>query len=152
MSIGRFRVAEPADAEAFTDWTMGSRLIDPRDAQAGLKKNNPTAVCFAVENDKGEVIAFAPVYCAAMLGHLAFNPRARASERLKALEVLKDGLMAFFVQFGIREIVTKSKAEYGVAQWALKHGFELDNRNLLTLDLNKEMVVEEPHLRKKTCV
>jgi hypothetical protein len=133
-----FRLAEPSDAKAFSEWVLANPQIDPKDVQDGLKKNNPTALTFAVEYN-GKVIAFVPVYCAAIIAHLGFNPEASAKDRLKALAVLKDGLAAFFVQFGIRELHTFSKPAYGIADWAARHGFEMDERHPYRLNLNREM-------------
>jgi ABC-type amino acid transport substrate-binding protein len=136
-------MAEPADAAAFTDWTCGNPQIDPKDAQAGLKKNNPTAVCFAVEDDKGKVVAFAPAYCQLTVAHLAFNPESDAEERKEALQWVLNGLMAFAVQFGIREITMTSKEKYPVAKWAVKHGFEPESRQLFLFNINKVLVEAE---------
>jgi hypothetical protein len=134
-------MAEPADAAAFTDWTCENPLIDPKDAQAGLKKNNPTAMCFAVEDDEGKVIAFAPFYCQLTLAHLAFNPESSAKERKEALQAMLNGAMAFAVQFGIREITTVSKEKYPVAKWAEAHGFDREPRQLFKFDINKVLAV-----------
>jgi hypothetical protein len=134
----KFRLAHPDDAEEFARWTTENPQIDPKDAWSGLKRNNPTVLTFVAEKD-GKAIAFAPIYLSAVLAHLAFNTDARASEKLQALDVLKDGTMAFLVQYGIREIQTMSEPEYGVAKWALAHGFEQDPRSLFRLDVNKEM-------------
>jgi hypothetical protein len=134
-----FRMAEPKDAEAFAKWVECNPLIDPKDVTASAKKVNPTVLYFVAEKD-GVAIAFAPLYLSAIVAHLAFSPEARASEKLQAMDVLKDGTMAFMVQFGIREIQTLSKPDYGVAKWALANGFEQDPRSVFRLDLNKEMV------------
>jgi len=138
MSGWKFRLAEPADAEAFAHWTTENPQIDPKDAWSGLNRTNPTVLTFVAEHD-GKAVAFAPIYLSAVLAHLAFNPEARASEKMQALDVLKDGTMGFLVQYGIREIQTMSEPEYGVAKWALAHGFEQDPRSLFRLDVNKEM-------------
>ena len=139
MSGWKFRLAEPADAEAFAHWTTENPQIDPKDAWSGLNRTNPTVLTFVAEHD-GKAVAFAPIYLSAVLAHLAFNPEARASEKMQALDVLKDGTMGFLVQYGIREIQTMSEPEYGVAKWALAHGFEQDPRSLFRLDVNQEMV------------
>jgi len=133
-----FRLAVPEDAEAFARWAAGNPLIDPKDLQTGLKKNNPTILFFAVEKD-GVVQAFAPLYCPMILAYLGFNPEATSEDKKQAMQTLLDGVSAFAVQFGIREIITLSKEKYPVAQWALAHGFEIDPRQLLKLDLNKIM-------------
>lgn len=138
MSEWAFGLAEPADAEVFSAGVLGNPQVDPQDMLAGQGKKNPTVLTFVVKKD-GVAVAFAPVYLAAVLAHLSLNPDTRASEKIQALEMLRDGVMAFMVQFGIREIQTLSKPEYGVAKWAVDHGFEQDGRSLFRLDLNKEM-------------
>lgn len=139
MNSWQFRLAEPTDAEAVSKFVAENPQIDPKDVLNGMKKNQPTVLWFVAEDD-GVVVAAAPVFLSAVLAHLAFNPDARASEKMQAMNVLKDGVTAFMVQFGIREIQTLSLPEYGVAKWAVGHGFEQDPRLLFRLDLNKEMV------------
>lgn len=138
MSEWNFRLAEPADAEAFSKWAAENQQIDEKDLQAGMGKNNPTVLTFVVEKD-GKPILFAPLHLAAVLDYIGMNPDSRASEKVQGLNVLKDGVAAFMVQFGVREIQTLTKPEYGVAKWALANGFEQDVRETLRLNLNKEM-------------
>lgn len=134
-----FRLAKPEDAEEFSKWAAENDQIDQKDLLAGTKAVNPTVLTFVVEDRDGKIITFAPFYLNAVLAHLGFNPEARASEKMKGLQTMLDGVAAFFVQFGVREILTMSKPEYGVAQWALTHGFEAEPRQLLKFDLNKAM-------------
>lgn len=135
-SSWNFRLAVPEDAENFSRWAATNIQIDPSDLRAGMRANNPTVLWFVAEKD-GVPMAFAPVYLSAVLAHLGFNPDTRAAEKLQALTVLKDGVSALMVQFGIREIQTLTKPGYGVAQWASKNGFDVDSRMLYRLDLNK---------------
>jgi hypothetical protein len=139
MGEWKFRAAGPEDADAFAEWVTNNPQVEPKDLLATTQAANPTTVFFVIENDLGEVVMFAPVYCAAMLGYLGFNPESNAKERLKAMNMMKDGLMAFLVQFGIRELQTLTKPDYGVAKWALRHGFEAESRSLVRLDINTEM-------------
>ena len=139
MSEMTCRLAEPADAEAFTNWTLSNPQIDPKDIEAAKKKNNPTVVYFAAENSDGKVIAFAPVYVQMILAHLVFDPAATGEERKQAMESMLQGGIAYAFELGIREIVTLSKEEYGVAKWAVKHGFELDSRQFFKLDIRKSL-------------
>jgi len=138
MAEWSFRLAEPTDAPAFAQWTASNPQIDPADIQAAQKAQNPTVLYFVVTKD-GVPVAFAPVYVAAVLAHLGFDPLSSGKDRLKALGVLKDGVVAFMTQYGVREVQTLSKPDYGVAKWALAHGFEMDGRNLFKLDVNREM-------------
>ena len=142
MSEWSFRAATPDDAESFAKWTVENPQIDDADKLAATKKNNPTVVWFVSTKD-GVPQAFAPLYLQAVVGHMGFNPDAGGKDRLRALQMLIDGTAAFMVQMGIREIVTLSKEEYPIAQWAMKHDFDLEPRQLLKLDLNKLMAAAE---------
>lgn len=133
-----FRLADADDSEAFTKWALENPQIDRKDLWAATKKKNPTVVFFAVEKD-GVVQAFAPLYAQMILAHLGFNPDAAGKDRKEALQRLIDGVSAFAVQYGIREIVTLTKENYPIAQWGIKHGFDLEERQVLKLDLNKAM-------------
>jgi len=133
-----FRLATPADASAFAKWVAENPQIDPRDIAAAQSKTNPTVLYFVATKD-GAPVAFAPLHCVAMLDHLAFDPESEGRDRLKALQTLIDGATAFFVQFGVREIQTLTKEEYPVGAWALKHGFEKDDRETFRMDINKLM-------------
>lgn len=148
MSVWSFRLAEPADAEAFACWVAENPQIDPADIQAGLKKNNPTAVMFVVEKD-GKVVSFAPLYCQMALAHLGFNPEALGSDRLESLNVMLDGVMAFAVQFGVREIVTLTDRKYPIAKWAEFKGFVPDGRQLFKFDINSVLKQAEPEVEQK---
>lgn len=138
MSVWEFRLAGPDDAASFAKWTAENTQIDDADKIAALKKNNPTVLWFCVTKD-GIVQAFTPVYLQAAAPHLGFNPDADDKDKLRALEMLMDGVAGFMVQYGIREIVTLSKPEYLMAKWAVNHGFDLEPRQVLKLDLNKAM-------------
>jgi len=137
-----FRLAVAEDAPEFSKWAAENPQIAQKDLLQGMKATNPTVVTFVAEHD-GKAILFAPVYMMAMLAHLGVNPEARAAEILQAMNVLKDGVSAFLVQYGIRSVGTLSLPDYGVAKWALAHSFEMDKRNLFVLDLNREMAPAE---------
>ena len=136
-----FRLAEASDAEAFTKWAFENPQIDPKDLVSATKKKNPTVVFFAVEKD-GVVQAFAPLYCQMILSHLGFNPDAGGKDKLRAMQMLIDGVSAFADLYNVREIVTMTKENYPVAQWGMKHGFTLESRQVLKLDLNEVMEPE----------
>jgi hypothetical protein len=133
-----FRLATAEDAPAFAEWVAKNPYIDPRDIKSALRENNPTAVYFCATRD-GIPVAFAPFFCLAMLAHLGFDPLSSNEDRKKALDVLNDGAAAFFVQMGIRSIGTLSDETYAVAQYAMKRGFEMEDRTLFVRDLNKEI-------------
>ena len=133
----KFRLAEASDAEAFTAWLVSNPQIDPKDVAAAQKAKNPTTVYFAVENPDGIVVTFAPVYMQMTIPHLVLNPETTADDRKKSLQVLLDGLMAFAVQFDIREITMLSLEQYPMAQWALNHGFDVDPRQFFKFDINR---------------
>jgi hypothetical protein len=138
MSLWNFRLAAPSDAEAFAKWVTENPQISVAEIDSARKDNNPTVLTFVSECD-GVPVSFVPIYLVARVAHMAFSPDARASEKIKSLAVLKDGLAAFFVQFGIREIEALSLPEFGVAKWAEANGFEREPRDAYRLDLNKEM-------------
>lgn len=139
MSKFDFRLATPEDAPAFAKWISESRNIDPKDIKAGLKENNPTAVYFVVTKDDVPVL-FAPCFCTMTLAHLGISQDAEPIDKAEAMEVLVDGLSAFAVQYGVRELITYTNSpEYPIAKWALNHGFDLDERKTLRLDINKLM-------------
>lgn len=131
-----FRLAVPDDAEAFSKWAAENPHIDTKDLLAGTKKQNPTVLFFVVEKD-GVVQLFAPVYLQMMLAFLGFNPEVDGKDRLHAMTTLADGVSALAVQFGVRELMVMSKPEYPVAQWAVKHDFDLEPRQAFKLDLNR---------------
>jgi hypothetical protein len=133
-----FRLATPADAASFAKWIAENSSIDAVDKLAATHDQNPTVLWFVMEKD-GIVQAFAPLYLQMTLPHLGFNPDAAAEDRKEALTRLMNGVSAFAVQFGIREITTLSKERYPIAKWAIAHGFDLDSRQVLKLDLNKVM-------------
>jgi hypothetical protein len=143
MSEWKFRLAEPADAPAFSKWSAENPQIEQKDLIATLKAKNPTCLFFVAEED-GVVISFAPVYCQFALAHLAFNPEANGKQKMRALNTLLDGVMAFAVQYGIREITTLSKPEYGVAKWAVANGFVEEERQLFKFDINKVLEEAKP--------
>ena len=142
MSEWSFRCAQPADAEQFAKWAAENPQVDAADLLSARKTENPTVLFFAVEKD-GVVQAFAPLYLQMHLPHLGFNPEADGKDKLRALQMMIDGVSAFAVQYGIREITTMSKDEYPIAQWALKHDFELEPRQLLKLNLTRLMEAAE---------
>lgn len=142
----KFRLAEPSDAAAFSKWSISNPLIAQKDIDAAQKKNNPTVVYFAVENPAGKVVVFAPVYAQMVIAHLGFAPESTAEGRKQAMQVGVNGIMDFAAKWGVREVVTLSKEEYPVAQWALQHGFDLEPRQLLKLDMNKQAAKAEEEI------
>ena len=130
-----FRLAKPEDAEAFSKWAATNPQIEQKDLLAGMHKNNPTVLTFTVTKD-GVPIVFAPVYLSATLAHLGLNPESDGADKLRSLQMLLNGTAALMAQVGVREIITLSKKEYGVAKWAESRGFEPEERQLFKLDLN----------------
>jgi hypothetical protein len=135
----KFRLAEEKDAAAISRMVAESgNQIDPNDIQLGLRKNNPTAVYFVVEREPdGVLIAFAPLVFVLHLCHLAFSQESRASEKIHAMQALLDGAVAFAEPYQVSRVQTLTVPAYGVAKWALAHGFVADDRTLLTLDTSK---------------
>jgi hypothetical protein len=54
------------------------------------------------------------------------------------MQTLLDGTKEFAVEAGVHRIQTLTLPDYGVAKWALAHGFVADDRVLLTLDIPKD--------------
>lgn len=138
MSEWNFRLAQPADAEAFAKWVAENEHIDDADKIAATHDKNPTVLWFVAEKN-GAPVGFAPVYLQATVPHLGFDPASSAEDRKAAMQVLMDGVSAFMVQYGVREITTLSKDRYPIARWALQNGFDQDARQVFKLDLNKLM-------------
>jgi len=126
------RLAGAEDSEPFAKWIAESTQIPVEDVKASFKENNPTSVTLVIEKD-GEVVLFAPVYAVARLAFIGFNPDKVGRDRLKAMDALKKTSQAFWGMHGITEIETLSLEGYPVAQWALKHGFTLEPRQVLKL-------------------
>lgn len=128
-----FRLADQRDVEPLSQWVGESTQIPIRDVQASLKENSPTSVMMVIEDEEGKTILAAPTYAVAMLGFIIFNPEASGRERIHGLEALKGAAQAFWASYGVTEINTLTHEHYQVAQWAQKHGFELEPRKVLRL-------------------
>jgi hypothetical protein len=126
------RFAEPKDAESFAKWAAENPDVPQRDIDSTGK--NPTTTTLVVEID-GVPVLYVPFYCLMNICYLGFNPDSDRKQRLRAMSAMLDGLQTFAKQFGIAEIQTLSLENYPVAQWALKHGFTIDNRNPLTFEV-----------------
>ena len=138
MSEWSYRIAEPADAEAFSRWVAENPRIDPQDVQDGLNKNNPTALTFVACLD-GTPIWFAPLYLSAHLAHLGVKPESDAETRKTGLEGLMNFVGFFMASQGIRQITTLTKEKYPIARWAKKHGFKVDPRQFFKWNLGEWM-------------
>jgi len=126
------RIAGAEDSEPFARWISESTQIPVHDVLASLKQNNPTSVTLVIEKD-GEVVLFAPTYALAMLAFIGFNPEKEGRERLRALDALKKAASAFWQMHGVNEIATLTREDYPIAQWALRHGFVQESRQVLKL-------------------
>ena len=123
------RLAGADDSERFAKWIGGSTQIPVEDVKASLK----------------EVVLFAPLYAVARLAFIGFNPEAAGRERLKALDALKKASQAFWGMHGVNEIETLTMEDYPVAQWALKHGFTLERRQVVKLVTPSQPQSESVH-------
>jgi hypothetical protein len=126
------RISNENDSEAFAKWISESKDIPVEDVKASLKEANPTSVTLVIECD-GKVLLFAPTYAVALLGFIGFNPDADPRERVRALEAIKRAAQAFWGMHGVTSIATLTREDYPVAQWALKHGFVKEPRQVLVL-------------------
>jgi hypothetical protein len=128
-----FRFAEKGDAENFSKWVSGNRLIDPNDIKAATQEENPTTTFLVIERD-GEPVMFMPVYLVMRIGYLGFNPAADKDAREEALELMLKAVQAFAMAYKIASIDTLTKSGIPVAEWARAHGFNADPRELFTLN------------------
>ena len=126
-----FRLAEEKDSAPFAAWIGQSTQIPIEDVKASLKENNPTSITLVIEDAQGKPILFAPTFAVAVLGFLGFNPESDPMERLSALEVLQGTAQAFWREHGVTEIDVLTREDYPVAKWALRHGAEIEPRQLL---------------------
>ena len=138
MSEWEIRFAEPADAPLFAEWIVKNPHIYPDDVEAGLRKNNPTALTFVVTHN-GTPVWFAPMYASFSLAHLGVNPESDPEERKYALNFMLNAVARFALEYGIREITTMTKDDYPVATIAKRKGFKKDpiGREQFKLNLNK---------------
>jgi len=122
MRTTTVRAMRPEDEESFAKWAVENTAIPTEDLQEFGK--HATAVTFVVEVDDKPVFYF-PVWAICKLGFLGFNPEARASERLVALDAGMEALQNFARAFGISEVQFTSTADesYPMLRWCSKHGF-----------------------------
>ena len=137
----KFRLAEARDSADFVQWTIANPLIDQKDVQAAKKKNNPTAMYFAVENAEGKIIGFVPIYLQILLAHLVFNPESTAAERKQGMAVGMEGLIHFAAgqSFAGNRDDEQSRIpsrKVGAGEW-----FDLEERQLLKFNINKLLPV-----------
>ena len=130
------RVAQASDSEQFAQWIADSTHIPSEDVQDSLKESNPTSITLVIE-ENGKTILFAPTYAIALLGFIGFNPETDLRERVRALDAIKRAAQAFWGMYGVTEIATLTMEHYPIAQWALKHGFELDPRQIVKLKMKR---------------
>jgi hypothetical protein len=134
------RLAGAEDSEPFAKWIAESTQIPVEDVKASLKDNNPTSITLVIEKN-GEVVLFAPLYAVARLAFIGFNPEMPGRERLKAMDALKKAAQAFWGMHGVNEIETLTMEGYPVAQWAMKHGFAVEPRQVLKLTTKEKETV-----------
>jgi len=127
-----FRFANPEDAAPFARWAAENPDIPQRDIEASMKENNPTATFLVIE-DEGKVILAVPLFAVVRIACLLFNPEADERQKIAAMGKMREAIMAFAASFGINSVDTLSKSGYAVARWAVKHGFEQENRELFEL-------------------
>lgn len=127
-----FRFANPEDAAPFAKWAVDNPDIPQNDIKAAMKENNPTVNVLIVEDD-GIPVLYVPLYCSMRIAYLGFNPEADQRQRIEAMNKMKIAIMGFAAAFGINQVDTLSKRGYAVAQWAEKHGFDPESRELFEL-------------------
>ena len=130
------RLAGPQDAEPLAKWALSNELIDMEDIKSSMIEENPTTVVLVVEQD-GKVLLYAPIYCTMTLAFLAFNPEDTRRQKMEALAKMKDAISRFSLIHGVKELITYSKEEYGVAKWAVKNGFIPEDRTAFKLKMTE---------------
>lgn len=137
MTNWAFRFATATDAQQFAEWATGNPDIPRSDIESGTREQSPTATYLIVEED-GKVILCVPAFAVLRIAYLLFNPDADAKQRVGAMNKMRECLKGFAAMFGINRIETLSREGYAVAEWAEKHGFEIEDRQLFTLTVGLE--------------
>jgi hypothetical protein len=128
-----FRLADEQDSEPFSNWIAASTQIPVQDVEDSLKEYNPTSITLVIQDSAGKVILFAPTFAVARLAFIGFNPEASPLERARGLSCILGATQEFWKTHGVTEIDTLTKTDYPIAEWAIRHGFQLENRQILRL-------------------
>lgn len=115
---------------------IGKNPDIPLDDVNGLKAS-PSSVVLMVSDDEGKVLLMLPWYPLFVVPFFGFNPEANPRERIKAMNAALPIIEAAAKRFGIAHIAGMTRPEYGIAQWAMKHGFEPDQRQAFVKTLEK---------------
>lgn len=126
------RFANSEDAVPFAEWAANNEDIPRKDIESAMAA--PGLATLVVEID-GTPILYVPLYAVLNIAYLGFNPAARRTQRLVAMDAMLKALEEFARQNKISEVQTLSKEEYPIAKWAIKHGFKVDSRNPLTFEV-----------------
>jgi hypothetical protein len=119
-----YRLATPADAPLVEQWAINNPDIPRADIFATHRNKTGALV---VEED-GVPVLVVPFYMLMQLAYLGFNPEASPKSRIKAMQMMLRALAEYCTKIGINEIQTMSMEGYPVAKWAVKHGFEKEDR------------------------
>jgi len=109
-------------------WVASHPDIPQSDIRLG-SKNSLTLVALK----DGVPILFVPLVLALQIAHLGFAPESPKEDRLEAMEAMLEEISGIALARQIGLVQTLSSEHYGVARWAVDHGFEADQRTLFTL-------------------
>lgn len=128
-----YRPATKEDAPLLEKWARENPDIPRKDIQA-THTNTTGAI---VVEEGGVPVLIVPFYMLMQLAYLGFNPEAGAKSRVKAMQLMLGALAEYATKIGINEIQTMSMEGYPVAKWAVKHGFEKENREAFVYRIHK---------------
>lgn len=132
----QFRFATPEDGALLAEWAINNPEIPMEDINA--VRASPSSVALIVADDEGKTLLILPWYVSLTVGFCAFNPDADHRERIKALNAALPVVVEAAKKFGIAHIEAFSKAEYSMAKWTMKHGFEEEKRRAFVLTVPKD--------------
>lgn len=118
------RTATERDAEAFAEWSATNPDIPESDIAAA---QDFTAIVLVFERD-GKTLSFLPFYFLdngnIRIAFLNFRPGLTVRDKARVLNTMLKAITNLAVKSGVAKITTLTKEGYGVAEWAIKKGFE----------------------------
>jgi hypothetical protein len=134
----RFRfLSGKEDAEILARWAASNPDIPVEDARS--LKNHQTTEAIAIEED-GEILLILPFYAVMQVAFFGFNPEADGRKRIKAMNFALQVVEKFCSDYRINAIQGFSNPKYKIAEWSVKHGFELEDRQAFIKTLPRKQV------------
>lgn len=134
-----FRFARPEDAPAFAAWIAKNRYIPQEDKIAATKEANPTATFMVIEEEIGGQMVprlFIPLFFVLRIAYCGFYPANTKEDNEAALEWMLRFVKEFAKEWFINQIDVLTELGLPMATWATDHGFDPEQRTLLTLKVN----------------